>query len=65
MLCKQDSLKTHCWPKQIKKLLHCDKSRCSIVNGLVYYRNQVFVFDSPKLRLEIIYYMHSSALQAT
>jgi len=27
------------WPKQIRKLLCCNKSKCSIVNGLIYYRN--------------------------
>ena len=38
-LYKQDSLKACYWPKQIRKLLYYNKSKCSIVNGLIYYRN--------------------------
>ena len=56
---KQDSPKARHWPKQIKKLLHYNKSKYSIVNGLIYYRNQVFVPNSPKLELEVVYCIHS------
>ena len=45
---EQEGHKAYCWPKQIRKLLHCDKSKCSIVDGLIYYRNRVFVLDSPE-----------------
>jgi len=60
ILCKQDGPKICRWPKQIKKLLRCDKSKCLIINGLIYYRNQVFVPDSPELRLEVVHRTHSS-----
>src|SRR6266702_175869 len=58
ILHKQNGFKA-CWPKQIKKLLHCDKSKYLIINGLIYYRNQIFIPNSPKLKLEVIYYMYS------
>jgi hypothetical protein len=48
------------WPKQIRKLLRCDKSECSIIDGLIYFRNRVFVPDSPDLRLEVVHRTHSS-----
>src|SRR6266702_4182960 len=38
VLCKQDSPKARHWPKQIKKLLHYDKSKYSIINSLIYYK---------------------------
>jgi len=57
---KQEGCKARCWPKQIRKSLHCDKSECSIVDSLIYYRNQVFVPDSPKLQLEVVHQTHSS-----
>src|SRR6266568_6651272 len=60
ILCEQDGPKTYHWPKQIRKLLRCDKSKCSIINGLIYYRNQVFVPDLPELRLEVVHRTHSS-----
>ena len=60
ILCEQDGPKVRRWPKQIKKLLYCDKSKYLIINGLIYYRNRVFVLDLLKLRLEIIHRMHSS-----
>ena len=39
ILYKQDGPKARRWPKQIKKLLCCNKSKYSIINGLIYYRN--------------------------
>ena len=39
VLYKWEGYKVYYWPKQIKKLLHCNKSKCSIVDGLIYYRN--------------------------
>ena len=39
ILYEQDSPKACRWSKQIKKLLRCNKSKCSIINGLIYYRN--------------------------
>jgi hypothetical protein len=39
VLYKQEGYKTCYWPKQIRKLLHYNKSKCSIVDGLIYYRN--------------------------
>jgi hypothetical protein len=39
VLYKQEGCKVRCWPKQIKKLLHCNKSKYLIVDGLIYYRN--------------------------
>jgi hypothetical protein len=42
-LYKWEGYKARHWPKQIRKLLHYNKSKCSIVNGLIYYRNQVFI----------------------
>jgi hypothetical protein len=39
ILYKREGCKVRYWPKQIKKLLHCDKSKYSIINGLIYYRN--------------------------
>ena len=57
---EQKGRKARRWPKQIRKLLRCDKSECSIVDGLIYYRNQVFVPDSPELRLEVVHRTHSS-----
>jgi len=38
-LCKWEGRKARYWPKQIRKLLHYNKSKCLIVNGLIYYRN--------------------------
>src|SRR5271170_1373514 len=57
---ERDGPKARRWPKQIRKLLRCDKSECSIINGLIYYRNRVFVPNLPELRLEVIYRTHSS-----
>ena len=53
---EQESCKACCWPKQIRKILHCNKSECSIVNGLIYYRNRLFVPDSPNLCLEVVHH---------
>ena len=36
---KQEGRKVCRWPKQIRKLLHYNKSKYLIVNGLIYYRN--------------------------
>jgi len=36
---KQKDHKVRCWPKQIRKLLRYNKSKCLIVDGLIYYRN--------------------------
>ena len=60
VLCEQDSPKVRRWPKQIRKLLRCDKSEYSIINGLIYYKNRVFVLDLPELRLEVVHRIHSS-----
>jgi hypothetical protein len=38
-LYKQEGYKVYYWPKQIRKLLHCNKSKYLIVNGLIYYKN--------------------------
>ncbi len=59
VLYKQDGPKARRWPKQIRKLLCCNKSEYLIINGLIYYKNQVFISDSLELRLEIIHHMHS------
>ena len=39
VLYKQKGCKVCCWPKQIRKLLYYNKSKCLIVDGLIYYRN--------------------------
>jgi len=36
---KRKDYKARYWPKQIRKLLRYNKSKCLIVNGLIYYRN--------------------------
>jgi hypothetical protein len=46
---KREGRKARRWPKQIKKLLRYNKSEYLIIDGLIYYRNQVFVPNSPKL----------------
>ena len=51
---------TRRWPKAIRKLLRCDKSECSTVDGLIDFRNRLFVPDVPKLRLEVVHRTHSS-----
>src|SRR4029077_11395198 len=51
---------TRRWPKPIRKMLRCDKSECSTVDGPMYYRNRLFVPDSPDLRLEVVHRTHSS-----
>jgi len=38
-LCEQEDYKARYWPKQIRKLLRYNKSKCLIINGLIYYRN--------------------------
>jgi hypothetical protein len=38
-LYKWEGYKVCYWPKQIRKLLYCNKSECLIVDGLIYYRN--------------------------
>jgi len=48
-LCEWEGCKACRWPKQIRKLLRCNKSKCLIVNGLIYYRNWVFIPDLPEL----------------
>ena len=37
------------WPKQIRKLLYYNKFEYLIINGLIYYRNRVFIPNLPKL----------------
>jgi len=54
-LCEWEGRKARCWPKQIRKLLRCDKSKCLIVDGLIYYRNWVFIPNLPKLWLEVVH----------
>jgi hypothetical protein len=49
MLCKWEGCKAYYWPKKIRKLLRCNKSKCLIIDGLIYYKNQVFVPNSLKL----------------
>ena len=39
MLCKREGRKVYYWPKQIRKLLYYNKSKYSIINGLIYYKN--------------------------
>jgi len=39
VLHKWEDRKVCRWPKQIRKLLHCNKSKYLIINGLIYYRN--------------------------
>jgi FixJ family two-component response regulator len=39
VLCEQEGYKVYCWPKQIEKLLHYNKSECLIIDSLIYYRN--------------------------
>ena len=39
ILYKQKGYKARRWFKQIRKLLYYDKSKCLIINGLIYYRN--------------------------
>ena len=56
---EQEGHKARHQPKQIRKSLRYNKSKCLIINGLIYYRNQVFVPDLPKLLLEVIYRTHS------
>jgi hypothetical protein len=56
---EREGRKVRRWPKQIRKLLRCNKSKYSIVNGLIYYRNQVFIPNLPKLQLEVVYRIYS------
>jgi len=49
VLREQEDCKARRWPKQIRKLLRCDKFECLIIDGLIYYRNWVFVPDLYKL----------------
>ena len=51
---------TRRWPKKIRKLLRCDKSECSLLDGQVYFRQRLFVPDAPDLRLEVVHRSHSS-----
>ena len=46
---EQEGRKARRWPKQIRKLLRYNKSKYLIINGLIYYRNQVFIPNLPKL----------------
>jgi len=46
---EQEGRKVRRWPKQIRKLLYYNKSKCLIINGLIYYRNRVFIPNLPKL----------------
>jgi hypothetical protein len=62
ILYKQEGYKVCCWPKQIRKLLRYNKSKCSIIDGLIYYRNWVFVPNSPELWLEVIHCIYSLGL---
>jgi hypothetical protein len=39
VLYKQEGYKVHYWPKQIRKLLYCNKSKYLIIDSLIYYRN--------------------------
>ena len=48
-LCKWEGRKVRHQLKQIRKLLRYNKSKYSIINGLIYYKNQVFIFNLPKL----------------
>ena len=48
------------WPKPIRRILRCDKTECKIVDGLMRFRNRIYVPDEPGLRLEITHRTHSS-----
>jgi hypothetical protein len=48
------------WPKKIRKLLRCDMSECSLVDGQIYFRNRLFVPNAPKLRLQVVHRSHAS-----
>ena len=39
VLYKQEGCKVYYQPKQIRKLLYYNKSKYSIIDGLIYYRN--------------------------
>jgi hypothetical protein len=56
---ERESCKARRWPKQIRKLLRYNKSKYLIIDGLIYYRNRVFIPDLPKLQLEVVYRTYS------
>ena len=60
LLRERDDRQSRRWPKAIRRLLRCEKSECSIVDGLIYYRNRLFIPDAPDLRLEVVHRTHSS-----
>lgn len=47
------------WPKRLRKFVRCEKSECSIVNGLMYFRQRIWIPDAPGLRLEVVHRTHS------
>ena len=46
---EREGRKARRWPKQIRKLLRYNKSEYLIIDGLIYYRNRVFIPNLPKL----------------
>ena len=48
------------WPKAIRKLLRCDKKEYKVVNGLLYFRDRIFMPDEPGIRLEVTHRTHSA-----
>ncbi|KAK4206021.1 hypothetical protein QBC37DRAFT_155646 [Rhypophila decipiens] len=50
------------WPKPLRKFLRCEKSECKLVDGLLYFRNRIWIPDTPGLRLEVAHRTHSAGL---
>ena len=48
------------WPKALRRALRCDKSECRIVDGLIYFRDRLFIPDHAGLRLIVAHRTHSS-----
>lgn len=48
------------WPKPLRKFLRCEKSECKLVDGLLYFRNRIWIPDTPGLRLEVAHRTHSA-----
>ena len=49
ILYKQEGCKVYYQLKQIRKLLHCNKSKYLIIDSLIYYKNYIFIPDLPEL----------------
>ena len=48
------------WPKVLRRRLRCDKIECKIVDGLIYFRNRLFVPDYAGLRRTVTHRTHAS-----